>query len=96
MSLEQKKPGETEKEMSLRLTIVQKILELMTSAFALVAALAWNDAIQSLFLRIFGATNGVVAKFLYALIITAIVVGVAIRLSRVSKLIEKRSHQHDS
>jgi hypothetical protein len=90
MSMETKKPGETEKERGLRLSVIQKILELMTAAFSLVAALAWNDAIQSLFLRIFGPASGVAAKFIYALLVTGIVVFIGIRLSRVTKVIEQR------
>ncbi|MBP9869772.1 hypothetical protein KBC59_04420 [Patescibacteria group bacterium] len=71
--------------------VVQKILELMTAAFSLVAALAWNDAIQSLFLKIFGPQSNVTAKFIYAVFITGIVVWVGFRLSRVTKLIEKKT-----
>jgi hypothetical protein len=85
------KPGETKKEMGLRMVFVQKLLELMTAAFLLVAALAWNDAIQSLFLRVFGSTNGVIAKFVYALIITVLVVLVIFRLSKLTQRIEKNS-----
>jgi len=91
MTEEQKKPGETETQMGLRLSVLQKILELMTAAFSLVAALAWNDAIQALFLRIFGQANGVIAKFIYALIVTAFVVWVGLRLSRVTKAVDHRS-----
>ncbi|CAN5906742.1 hypothetical protein BH23ACT11_BH23ACT11_00500 [soil metagenome] len=34
--------------------VLDKILQLMTAAFGLVAALAWNEAIQGLFTAIFG------------------------------------------
>ena len=91
MSDPKQKPGETRKEMGLRMSVVQKILELMTAAFSLVAALAWNDAIQSLFVRIFGSTSGVVAKFIYALLITALVVLVVLRLSKITAYLEKDS-----
>jgi hypothetical protein len=88
--MEEMKPNETATERSLRLSIVQKILELMTAAFSLVAALAWNDAIQALFVRLFGSANGITAKFLYAIIVTGVVVWVGIRLSRVMKALEHR------
>lgn len=91
MNIETKKPGESEQQMSTRLAVVQKILELMTAAFSLVAALAWNDAIQSLFQKLFPQSGGVIAKFLYAFVITAIVVWIGIRLSRITKAIEKRT-----
>lgn len=89
--MEERKPGETEQQMSLRLSVVQKILELMTAAFSLVAALAWNDAIQSLVTRLLGTTSGVIAKFIYALIITGIVVWIGLKLSKISKTIENKS-----
>jgi hypothetical protein len=90
MAVEDTKPGETAQEKSLRLSVIQKILELMTAAFSLVAALAWNDAIQSLFQRIFGPASSLPAKFLYAGFITAMVVWIGIRLSRVTKAAERR------
>lgn len=65
--------------------VLEKIIQLMTAAFGLVAALAWNDAIQSLFTTIFGEAGDLAAKFTYALIITAIVVFVTIRLGRISE-----------
>lgn len=91
MSIEQQKSGESEAQMSMRLSVIQKVMELMMAAFSLVAALAWNDAVQSLFQRLFPQNGGVGAKFVYALFVTAIVVWVIIRLSRVTKAIEKRS-----
>ena len=79
-----------EKTSSLRLSVVKKTLELMTAASAFVAALAWNDAVQSLFVQVFGMKQGVVAKFTYSIIVTAIVVWIGYRLSKVSQIIEKR------
>lgn len=93
MSIEQKKPGESEAQLSLRLAVVQKVMELMMAAFSLVAALAWNDAVQSLFQKLFPQNGGVGAKFVYALFVTAIVVWVIIRMSRVTKAIEKRTQK---
>lgn len=66
-------------------SVIKKILELMTAAFSLVAALAWNDAIQSLFARVFGEADGIIAKFLYAALVTAIVVVIIMRMSRLAK-----------
>ncbi|MFA5935910.1 MAG: DUF5654 family protein [Patescibacteria group bacterium] len=94
MAIEDKKPGETEQEKGLRLSVIQKTLELMTAAFSLVAALAWNDAIQTLFLRLFGPASSLWAKILYALLITALVVWIGIRLSRVTKAAERRYTKH--
>jgi hypothetical protein len=45
---------------------------LVIGGFSLVAALAWNDAIQALFQTFFGEINQVWAKFIYAAFITLI------------------------
>jgi len=37
--------------------IIEKLATLITAAFGLVAALAWNSAIQNIFVRIFVLTN---------------------------------------
>ena len=55
----------------------------MLAGFGFVAALAWNDAIQSLFNDIFGAARGgIIAKFGYAILITAIITIISLRLGR--------------
>ncbi|MDD2786397.1 MAG: DUF5654 family protein [Patescibacteria group bacterium] len=79
----------SEKEKSLRLMVLSRIYELMTAAFSLVAALAWNDAIQALFNKLFGSTNTLVAKFGYAILVTFVIVWLGIRLSRTAKTLEK-------
>ena len=64
----------------------ERTVTLILAGFGLVAALAWNDAIQALFKEIFGeAPSSVVAKFGYALIITAIVTIVSLRLGKVAE-----------
>ena len=47
----------------------------VTAALGLVAGLAWNDAIKALIEDLFPfAKTGILAKFIYAVIITAVVV----------------------
>ena len=70
-------------QQSLRREIVQKMSELATVGFGLVAALAWNDAIQSLFRELFGAQSGIWAKFVYAILITVLVVVVTMKLGNI-------------
>ncbi|KKS74593.1 MAG: Pyruvate flavodoxin/ferredoxin oxidoreductase domain protein, partial [Parcubacteria group bacterium GW2011_GWA2_42_80] len=50
---------------SLRLEILENVSKLATAGLGLVAALAWNDAIQTLFKMIFGEQSAVWAKFVY-------------------------------
>lgn len=93
MATDQSQKTEQEQQASLHLSVVQKMLELVTGALSLVAALAWNDAIQSLFAKLFGPASGLTAKFLYAAIVTTLVVGVILRLSRVSKAMSQKMNQ---
>jgi len=68
-----------------RKEVIEKLAALITVAFGLVAALAWNEAIKSLFAEggplHFIAAGGV---WVYALIVTIIAVIAAIWIGRVS------------
>lgn len=68
----------------LRLEILEKLSTLATAGFGLVAALAWNSAIQDLFKRIniFGAQDSILAKFVYAGLVTVVVVVITFSISR--------------
>ena len=54
--------------------ILDKFAALVTAAFGLVAALAWNDAIKAVFKEIFGTADAVGPMLIYAIIITIIAV----------------------
>ena len=63
--------------------VFDKAITCLLAGFGFVAALAWNEAIQSLFTEIFGPSRGsLIAKFGYAVLITVIVTIVSIRLGR--------------
>lgn len=68
---------------SLHLEIITKVSELATAGFGLVAALAWNDAIQSLFRLLFPQQSEVWAKFTYAVLVTVLVVVVTYKFGDV-------------
>ena len=72
--------------MSLKTEVIEKIGALMTVAFGLVAALAWNSSIQALFREIFGTADNLVAMFSYALIVTVIAVIATIWIARLQAL----------
>lgn len=81
---------ENNKKTSLKLEIIEKISVLATASLGLVAALAWNEAILELFKIIFGDQSTLVAKSIYALIVTILVVYITIKLGHVvNKLKEK-------
>ncbi len=72
--------------------VIDKLAALVTAAFGLVAALAWNDAIKSLFVGPCG-TPGAGAlcslssggPWLYALLVTILAVFAAIWIGRLSE-----------
>lgn len=64
---------------------LKTMIQLATTAFGLVAALAWNEAIKTLFARIFGETSGVISLFVYAVVITVLVVFVTSRLGKLAE-----------
>jgi uncharacterized membrane protein YidH (DUF202 family) len=61
------------------------IVALVTTAFGLVAALAWNTAIQTIFTTAFGKQTTIVAMLSYALIVTVIAVVVTTYLSKLAE-----------
>lgn len=73
---------ETKKE------VKEKMLTLILAGFGLVAALAWNDAIQTLFKVLFPKSEGVVGKFAYAVIVTVLIVFISSNLKKISEKIK--------
>jgi Family of unknown function (DUF5654) len=70
--------------------VLDKLVELITAAFGLVAALAWNTAIQELFTVIFPEAGDLIAKFLYVVVVTVIIVFVTIRLGRLAERLKEQ------
>ncbi|XOU94306.1 MAG: DUF5654 family protein [Candidatus Kerfeldbacteria bacterium] len=68
---------------------LKTMVQLSTTGFGLVAALAWNEAIKSLFREIFGTTSGIIGLFVYAIIITFVVVLVTKKLAKLLEKVEK-------
>ena len=76
--------------------VLDKFAELITVALGLVAALAWNTAIQNLFTALFGkASSALIGQFVYAAIITLVAIFATISVSRAAerakRLEEERS-----
>jgi hypothetical protein len=70
--------------------IFEKIATLAASGFGLVAALAWNDAIQSTFKQFLPQGNDLVAKFAYALLVTLLIVAVTWQLGRIGDRLKRQ------
>jgi hypothetical protein len=75
---------------SLHIAVLKQVITLSTSGFAVVAALAWNNAIQELvavYIKPYlPQGSGLASLLLYAILVTGIAVAITINLS---KLLEK-------
>lgn len=69
--------------------VFKEILKLSTSAFGLIAALAWNELIKEVVTQyikpIAGESSGIISLSIYAVIVTTLAVVVTINLSRLTK-----------
>jgi len=78
---------EKKQEKKLHEELIGQLLALVTSGFGVVAALAWNDAIQT-FVKEFVEPripgSGLISKFLYALLITTFIVLITYQLSKMA------------
>lgn len=81
---------------SLRLEILEKMSTLSAAGFGLVAALAWNSAIQDLFARVFPNKESLSAKFIYAVLLTVIVVLITTQLGRATQKLKVLLHKENS
>jgi|SRR5687768_3730292 uncharacterized membrane protein len=68
----------------MRQDVIKAVAALITAAFGLVAALAWNTAIQEIFRLAFGNQSGVVAMLVYAVVVTIIAVFMTIWIGKVA------------
>jgi putative copper export protein len=74
------------KETPLTGEVLERFSQLITTALGLVAALAWNTAIQNLFDTVFGGSGSKPAgQFLYATLITIVVSFAAIAVRRAAE-----------
>jgi len=71
--------------MALKGEVIDKIAALVTAAFGLVAALAWNGAILAIFKAIFGTTETIPGMLVYAVLVTIIAVVATIWIGRAAE-----------
>lgn len=64
--------------------IMETILGLITTAFAFVAGLAWNEAIQELIKQFFKTEGTLTGLFIYAVVVTIVAVIVTVLLARIA------------
>jgi hypothetical protein len=76
--------------------ILDKFSNLITTALGLVAALAWNEAIQLLFTQLLGQSGGALAaKFFYAVLITLVVIFATMAVSRAAERAKKLEEERN-
>ena len=69
--------------------VIEKMAALATAAFGLVAALAWNEAIQAIFRKVFGTADSIAAMVTYAIIVTIIAVVITIQIGNAAERSKK-------
>lgn len=81
---------------SVRQEVRNRTIGYIAAAFSLVAGLAWNDAIKSLIDYFFPETkNGLQAKFIYAIVLTLVIVVITVYLLRIVKKDEEKAIAED-
>ena len=65
--------------------VLEKVLVLITTAFGLVAALAWNDTIKAIFAHFFGAPDTVPVMLVYAIMVSIIAVITVIQIGKMAE-----------
>ena len=70
--------------MALSVDVIDNLAALITAAFGLVAALAWNGAIQAIFAEIFGEQSTIPAMLGYAVFVTVLAVLFTVWIGAVS------------
>lgn len=70
---------------TLRSEFLKTMTALATAALGFVAALAWNDAIKAIINRFIHEGDGLASKIYYAVIVTALAVGVTYYLGKVTQ-----------
>jgi len=66
----------------MKMQIMETIAALMTAAFGLIAALAWNEAIRKLIDQYFSAGDALMGLFVYAILVTVIAVVAGLIIAR--------------
>jgi len=69
--------------------LIDKPTALMTAALGLVAALAWNNTIQSIFNKYYSTGSGILPMLIYAIIVTIIAVIATVWIGKISQRASK-------
>jgi hypothetical protein len=82
---EVKKPSRKKRlAMEFRNQLVATVSTMMTSAFALVAAFAWNELIQAAIAKYIPSGQDIISKLLYVLLVTLLAVIVSFQFGKIA------------
>lgn len=65
--------------------VIEKMSTFVTAAFGLVAALAWNDTVSTIFKSIFGEHGSIGARLFYAVTVSLIAVAVTVYVGKAAE-----------
>ncbi|NIQ07159.1 MAG: hypothetical protein GWO20_15955 [Candidatus Korarchaeota archaeon] len=85
MPLSEEESSKKSELAQLKTEIIERLSTLITTAFGLVAALAWNEAIKAIFAEVFGSPTELVPMLIYAITVTIIAVVATIWIGRTAK-----------
>lgn len=71
-------------------------ITMIVTSFGLVAGLAWNEAIKSAIEHFFPTGNGMLAKLIYALLLTGLVVIVSFALTHLKQPEHKEEKKEEA
>lgn len=72
----------TEKSNEFKVQLLETFASLITAAFGLVAALAWNEAIKQMVATVFSSSDDLVGLCVYAIIVTVLAVIMTMLIAR--------------
>lgn len=72
---------------------VEKFAALITGAFSLLAALAWNDTVKTFINKYISPGSDLTSMFIYAITVSIIAVFVAIYLNKIVTRVAKREQK---
>jgi len=65
-----------------KVQLLETFAALITAAFGLVAALAWNETIKAAVAMVFGTADNLLGNFIYAIIVTILAVIMTIWIAK--------------
>ena len=79
-----------------KVQLVETFATLMTAAFGMIAALAWNGAITALIHEVFGTETKLIPLFVYAIVVTIVAVICIIFIARTLGKLKDSMEAHEA